>query len=860
MASTILSASDHQLLKALWADAPERYTLPNGLTLIVRPEAESPVTSVQVWVKTGSIHEGEQLGAGLSHFLEHMLFKGTARRAGRDISATVQAHGGYINAYTSFDRTVYYIDVPTEHTDVAIDVLADMVFHSTLPAEEIEKEKQVILREIDMGQDDPDQRLGQALFETAYREHPYRQPVIGHRDVFEAVDRDALLAYYQSRYVPNNAVVVIAGVSDVAGTRALVEAAFGSLPRRRLAPVYLPPEPTMLSPRERHLHEDVEVVRAGLGWPIPGLEHEDAPVLDVLAMLLGHGDSSRLWQAIREKARLVHSIDAMSWNPGTAGLFYISFSCDAGRREAATAAIAAELGRVVAGGFTVAEVRKAIRQLVVNEINGRKTMAGQAGRLGMSEVVVGDLNYSRHYFERVRLVTPARLRAVLQRYLQPGQQITVSQNPASDGIVPAVKAAEVKRRETASGISELRTKGGARLVMQPNSRLPNLHIRLLAMGGPATDPAGRRGATALLATLLTRDTARRSATEVAQAIEAVGGSFYPFTGNNSFGLAVEVLPTEMDLALEVLGDAVCRPRFKADSFAIERDAQIADLAQDDDDVVTFGRKRMRRLFFGEHPFATDAAGLAEDLERLTVAQVKALHKRLLVAPNVVLSVAGDFDPVKLGPKLRRWLEQLPAAGGKDTVNFVAPSLTQPASPGDFVETQPRQQAVVFQAFPAPGLGEPDFYVGELADELFSGMSSRLFERVREDQGLAYFVRSSRVAGLRSGLFYFYAGTAPGKEDAVLTEIDREIARIAAGRATKEEIKRCQTRLLAARRMGRQTNSARAMHAGLNAIYGQPLDNDAEYAAAISAVDKRALATFAKTYLTKARRTQLVVRP
>lgn len=303
---------DLALLESLWREPVERYTLPNGLTVLLRPDTAAPVASVQVWVKTGSIHEGAALGAGLSHYLEHLLFKGTARRAGREISATVQAHGGYINAYTTFDRTVYYIELPAAHTGVAIDVLANLTLHSTLPAEEVAKEKDVILREIDMCLDDPDQRLAQAIFETAYRTHPYRQPIIGHREVFAATTREELLAYYRARYVPNNFVVVIAGDFDPAATRAAIAEHFGKAPRVRLAPVLVPDEPAQLSRRDQHLHEDVQVSRAGFGWQIPGLAHPDAPALDLLAMVLGHGDSSLLWQAIREQARLVHAIDVMA--------------------------------------------------------------------------------------------------------------------------------------------------------------------------------------------------------------------------------------------------------------------------------------------------------------------------------------------------------------------------------------------------------------------------------------------------------------------------------------------------------------------------------------------------------------------
>src|SRR3954464_8686512 len=249
MAQSSSAAADLCLLDPFWKEPVERTVLPNGLTLIIKPDHSAALASVQIWVKTGSVHEGTQLGAGLSHYLEHMLFKGTTRRIGREISATVQAHGGYINAYTTFDRTVYYIDLPSEHTAVAVDLLADAVLHSTLPADEAAKEKDVILREIAMTKDDPDNRLWDTLFSTSFREHPYRQPIIGHRDVFSAVTHEDLVGYYRGRYVPNNLVVVIVGDIDLAATRAAVEQHFGAMARARLAPVLVPTEPAQLAPR-----------------------------------------------------------------------------------------------------------------------------------------------------------------------------------------------------------------------------------------------------------------------------------------------------------------------------------------------------------------------------------------------------------------------------------------------------------------------------------------------------------------------------------------------------------------------------------------------------------------------------------
>ncbi|MDD3180062.1 MAG: pitrilysin family protein [Opitutaceae bacterium] len=851
---TPLSPRALKPLESLWREEIERFILPNGLTVILKKDPASPVSSVQVWVKTGSIHEGDHLGAGLSHYLEHMLFKGTERRTGREISATVQAHGGYLNAYTTFDRTVYYIDLPAEHTAVAIDLLADAVLHSIIPADEAAKEKEVILREIDMGLDDPDQRLGQALFDTAFRTHPYRYPIIGHREVFAACTREDLAAYYRSRYVPNNVVVVIVGDFDPAATHAALAQHFGSAPRQRLAPVLVPDEIPPLARRDVHRFEDVEIARAGLAWPIPGLTHADAPALDMLAMVLGHGDSSILWQAIREQARLVHTIDAVSWNPGSVGLFYVSYTADAGKRIAAEQAVQRELVRRADRGFSAAALAKAVRQAISAEINSRKTMAGQASRLGAAEVVVGDLRYNQRYFGRLLALTPADLRRVLRTHLVPERLTAVSLNPKS--AAPASGAPGAGPVAASHDFEEIRLSNGARLLLQPDRRLPNLHFRLGFLGGPLFEPPDRRGLNALLATMLTKDTARRSSAEVAGAIEEVGGAFSDFSGNNSFGLAIEVMPDYADLALQLLADAVFTPAFKPATCAIEREATLASLREARDDVVTFGRKKLREKFFGGHPFAIESSGDEAGVQKIKPADLRALHRLLVVAGNAVLAVAGDFEPRRLRPRLEAFLREfpsrpLPAAVGEEGGR---------GQPGDYVENQPRQQAVVYQAFPGPGLRAPDYYVSEVADELFSGMSSNLFERVREQKSLAYFVRSSRVLGLSCGMFFFFAGASPERYGEVITELEAEIVRVQQGGVTPEELRRCQTRLKAARRMGMQASSARAMQAVLNVLYGLPVNDWRNYDTRIDAVTLADIQTFAQRYLQADRRVELVVRP
>ncbi len=284
-------------------------TLANGLEILVREDRSAPVVSLQAWCRSGSIHEGSWLGAGVSHFLEHMLFKGAGGRDASEIAQAVQAQGGYINAYTSFDRTVYWIDAPAAGAMSCLDVLCDVVGDAAIPEDEFENEREVIRREIAMGEDNPDQVLSKLFFRTAYAVHPCRYPVIGHLDLFNQLRRDDLYEYYRERYSPDNLFLVIAG--DVGPTKWLRRSgeARGAGPPAAF-PIILPSEPPQSGCRHESLSFPTELHRERLAWQVPDGYDPSVPAIDLLAGILGDGRSSRLFQSVREKLHLAHSIGA----------------------------------------------------------------------------------------------------------------------------------------------------------------------------------------------------------------------------------------------------------------------------------------------------------------------------------------------------------------------------------------------------------------------------------------------------------------------------------------------------------------------------------------------------------------------
>ena len=842
------------VIQALFDQPIHRKVLDNGLTILVREDGSSQISSVQLWVKTGSIHEGSLLGAGVSHYLEHMLFKGTEKRSGKEISREVQSLGGYINAYTTFDRTVYYIDLPSEHTGEAIDILTDVGFNSTLPEEEVEKERDVILREIDMGMDDPDQRLGRALFETAYRVHPYKYPVIGYKDIFKTITREELLDYYKQRYVPNNMVLVVTG--DVKAEEIFTESKehLAGYPRSRLNSIFIPEELPALAKRSHALSGDVNITRVGLGFSIPGLHHEDSPGLSLLAGILGSGSSSIFWERLREELELVHHVDVSTWNPGSSGLLWISMIVDPDKKEAALKALHELIDELRKGLIEESRLQRAQRQAMVNEINSRKTMSGQASRIGAAEVIIGDLDYPKRHLERLRTITAEDLKELLNLYLVEDRLTQVTFDPE----VSIDSREEEKSSEKDSRLFEERVLDNqARLLFQRSEDFPKVHIRVIFKAGALWEAPNQRGISALAATLLTKDTEDRTGSEVATLIESVGGSFVEFSGNNTFGLGLEVLPQDLDLALDLLEQSLFKLKVNPDTFDRERAGQIAHIKETQDDIVDFGIRELRHAFFGEIPYSVNNYGRVEDLEALVAADIDPFLKTLIRGGNCVVSVSGLFDRDELESKLVDLIGRLPTeALAGDTVK-----IESPATSGRQEINLDRQQAVVFQAFPSVGIHQDEqMVVASILDELFSGMSSQLFERVRDDLGLAYYVGSSRVIGMDTGMFFLYGGTEPSSAEKVLEEMRKEVERIRSGGVEEDELGRIKVRLKAQRRMSLQTIGSRAMQAGLNATYGLPINDWMNFDEKVEQVRNEDLVQFVETFFVEAKRLEMIIRP
>ncbi len=786
-------------------------TLDNGLTIIVREDHNAPVVSAQAWCGAGSIHEGRWLGAGLSHVLEHMLFKGTTTRPGSRIDQEVQEAGGYMNAYTSFDRTVYHIDVPNTGAVKAIDILCDIMQHATLPPDELAKEMDVIRREMDMCQDDPGRRASRRLFEVAYTRSPYRFTIIGYPDIFNELKPDDIRGYYHEKYAPNNVFYVVAGDIKNADVVAQIKTAYASTKSKAMPPVVLPLEPKQTAAREIIEEATVELGHVHFAWHIPEVRHVDIPVLDVLAVLLGSGRSSRLFQSVREKQGVVHHVDAWTYSPGLPGLFGVSAVVDGEQFAAARDAILTEIEKVKSLSVYADEVRKAVKQFIAATLSSRKTMEGQAQNLGGNWLAASDLNFSERYLATVKNVTTADIQRVARTYLTAENRTLYALLP--EGHTP--KTAAHVETNTEHPIQKFELTNGLKLLVKEDHRLPFVEFRGMFQGGVLAETETNNGITSLLARLLLKGTPTRNAEQIATEIESVGGHIDSYGGNQSFGVNAEVLSEDFALGLSVVSDVLLNPIFPADELEREREVQLAGIQARRDDLLKSASLAMRRAMFGTAGFGLDPIGAEASVQKVSVADLKAFHQTLTVPNNCVLAIFGDVKTADVKAAVEKAFGSWKKGDG---IKAPSNAIAKPVS-NRVTETRDKKQAVVVIGFPGTTMFSEERYALELLQECCSDLGSRLFLRIREQLGLAYYVGAQAVCGVAPGYFAFYTGTEPTKVELVEKELLKEAELLRTEGLTAEELRRAKAKIIGGKKISRADLGHLASTTALDELYG-----------------------------------------
>lgn len=790
-----------------------RHTLPNGLTLILDPEPTAPVISVQAWVASGSLHENEHLGSGLSHFLEHMVFKGTRDHSSEELARTVQAAGGHWNAYTTFDRTVYYIDGPSASLDTFLKCLTGLVFFPLIPEDDFENEKDVIRREIDMGLDDPDHASIRLLLSTAFTVDARRHPVIGHRHLFDNITYPDLVTYHKNRYTPDKTHIVISGDFDPDQATALINSLTGDCRIVSGPEPHVQTDPAQVGPREHTATFDVPTSRICLSWKTPAIDHPDTPAFDLLAAILGRGKSSRLHRHLREQRELALEISAWTWiDPDRAGIIAVSAETAPEKRDDLKHAILTEISEVAASALEE-DLAKAKRQTAASQFRSLTTASGRAADLAANWHEARDLNFTRSYLAAINSVTPADIRRVAAT-LTAARLTFTSLDP--EGFAPLVaekKAAATRQRITTHILSN-----GLHLALLPDHRVPLVHFQAASRAGLLSETPANNGLNQLFASTLTKGTLTRSADEIANTLESLGASISASTGNNALLVQASGLAADALTILDIFCDVLLHPSFPQDAASREKASQLASLEEALSDPLHRCFTQARRTHYSGKGYGLDALGTLESLPILDRLDLAAHHSRHFNAANLTLAVSGDFNPDSLIKALEEHLQDLPS--GKP--------WTPPASeisPGaTATESLPKKQAILAISYPGTHISGTARHALAFIQEHATDMAGPLFNRIREELGLAYRVGASQFLGYDQGLFTFYLATSPEQIELARTELEKEIQKIASEGIPEDTFERVRSTLLSGLAIRQQSLSSNARHAALDLLFGHPAES------------------------------------
>jgi zinc protease len=858
-----------------------RYQLPNGLSVVLQENHAAKVVAFQAWVAVGSADEPPEL-AGIAHVFEHMLFKGTARRGVGQIAHEVEAAGGEINAWTSFDQTVYHLVLASRFFDTGLDILADALQNSSFDPVELERELKVVLEEVKQGEDNPSRVATQALFGSAFTRHPYRRPVIGYTKTVKSFTRERLLDFFHRWYVANNVTLVVVGDFETKRAQTAIAAAFGGMAGRPLASpraTEARKEPVQKAPRAKVVTQDVRETQLSVAFHIPGIHHDDTAALDLLAIILGQGDSSRLTLSVKRRSQLVTDAFAYAYTPRDPGLLVAGATLPPEQLEPALGALLEETFRMRHEEVTDEELRKAKAIIESDAVYQKETVQGQARKLGFFETVGGGIGWEPEYYRQIRAVTPATLQAVAQRYLSVENATVAAMMPDKHaGDLRKLERQLLEALESVSMQAEVRwapppipaardeevvrvkLPSGARLLVKRDPSVGLVAMRTVWMGGLRYEDARTNGVNNLLAALVTRGTHTRTGDEIAHEVEAMAGSIGGFSGRNSFGLRAEMLARHWERGLEILADCILDPAFSDDELEKERRQALEEIRTQTDNISSETFRLFQQTLYKKHPYRLDVLGTAESVAGLSRRRLAEYYKRHMAPSQMTLAVVGDVDPQAVVQKARA----LFGTAGKGAAPPEPPArpwdAAHPVEAQQVFKFQNKQQAHLVYGFPGTTITDSDRFALEVLATVLSGQGGRLFVELRDKRGLAYRVSAFSVEGVDPGYFAVYIATSPENLAVAKSGIEDELGKIAASSVPKAELERAKRYLVGAHEISLQRRAALASTLAFHEAYGVGWDEYRRYAPGILAVTAADVQRVARKYLDPRRAILATVKP
>lgn len=827
--------------------------LKNGLTVYIYKDDRFPLVSTRLYVHAGSAYETEK-EAGISHLLEHMVFKGTEQRPKGAVAQDVEAAGGYLNAATSFDYTVYLTDLPAAHWKLGMAVVKDMAFHATLDPQELEAEKDVVISELQRGKDSPSSRIFEMLQASVLKGTGYARPIIGFPETIRAITRDDIRAYIGKYYQPQSMLLCVVG--NVEPDKVLEEAQrlFGNVSNTTdLTP------PEVLDPRQLGLDARVTVQRGpwkkvyvALAFPVPGDTDSRSIPLDVLAYLLGGDGSSYLYQKYKYEKQLVDSIDVGNFSFERVGLFYITAALDADKLEAFWKTFLADLASLKAKDFSREALERARLNLEDSVQRSKETLSGLASWKGRMQFFLGGEQGERNMLTALRAVDEAQIQQVLEEWIRP-ERLNVSllapqevklpdlaAMTASLWPAPARPAARAAAAQTGK-VEKLDLGQGRTLVLIPDTTLPYTSVDVIMSGGDTLLAPGQEGLGTLTARVLTSGAAGRNAPDMERYLSDRAASLEAMAGRQVFGISMRQPARFNTDMFQIFRETLQTPNIDPQEVAREKTHMLAAIRSRADRPLELAFSEIPPFLHPGHPYGYRPTGTEEEVQRYTAEDIRHFWQRQVRQPWT-MAVAGDFD--------------------RDAVIAFARSLPVPQDAG-VSPAQPawgtekalklsvpgRQQAHLMLIFKTVPLDHKDAPGLALLQNILAGQSGLLFRQLRDVEGLGYTVTAFNSVSQKSGHMSFYIGTTPEKLAAAKEGFMRIIKKLHEAPLPEAELQSGRNQMEGDYYRSRQSLASRSSEAATLTVLGRDLDAARQQIAAAGRLTPQDVQKLARTYLT-----------
>lgn len=846
----------------------EAFKLSSGLEVLLEENHESPVISFHLLVKVGSAME-KRNEAGISHLIEHMLFKGTPSHGVGEIARDVEAAGGEINAYTSFDQTVYYINMASRFSDKGLAILTDAIQHPLFDKTELDREKEVVLEEIRREKDNPGHRSSELLFINSFKSHPYKNPIIGRAETVKGFTKADILSYYRRWYTPDNISFIVVGDFDTASMLKKIRKAFAGFKGRKVSQVELPKEPLS---KDLSIYSEANPVNStyfSIGFKIPHITHEDIPALDVLSHVLAGTDSSILEQEIQEKRQLVNDIQSYAFTPRHPGLLIIGALTAPEKISKAVKAVWDEIYKLHSMPIKTSELERAKLNIRSNEIYEKETTGGMAGKYAYYLATAGTHLFEKKYFQSLQNVTNDDIKRIAQKYLTPKNLTLVIVHPENKQKIDTSSLAKhIKHTgrsakilvKTRSGEAPIvhRLSNGIQLVMREEHRLPIVSVCSAFLGGIRFENKKNNGINNLIALTITKGTKNKSAIEIAKKIEQVAGNIGAFSGRNSFGIKSDFLSDKFDEGFGLFSEVLTQPDFAPIEIKREK-LQVLDAIKNQEDALTsLAFKKFLTALFPHHPYGLRSLGEKDSVRALKRSDLFHYYQRIASPREMIISVVGDISPDEV---IRRAEERLIFPWHATSCFQTPKAETANKKPIEIEYKRPgKEQAHIVMGFLGPRLITKDRYAISVLNNILSGQGGRLFLNLRDKMSLAYAVNSTFFAGLEPGFIAIYIGTEPGKVDRAISGIKYELERLVDKGVTLNELNRSKNFIVGSFELERQRNSNLADSYAFNLLYGLGIKEVEDFPKKISSITQKDILDVARKYLRLEAPVTAIIRP